>query len=105
MASDEHYNRIARHLTEQAADECERLKMAAEINARDTAGPELDPAVVRAVLEQEHGCVWDSFTLARDFEVEAFSPPLVVAVRRSDGVKGTLVYQHEPRFYWGFEPA
>jgi hypothetical protein len=104
MASND-YNRVARLLSEQAADECERLNLAAEINARDTAGPELDPVECRKLLEQEHGQVWDSFQLARDFDVEAFSPPLVVAVRRCDGVRGTLVFQHEPRFYWAFNPA
>lgn len=105
MANDDCYKRLAARLSEQAADEAERLRLAAEINARDTAGPELDPKECRKVLEAEHGDVWDSYELARDFEVEAFSPPLVVCVRRCDGVRGTLVYQHDPRFYWGFEPA
>jgi hypothetical protein len=28
----------------------------------------------------------------------------VVVRRRSDGVKGSLYFQHNPRFYYGFEP-
>jgi len=98
------WRRITAALTEDAMVE-ERERLAAEINGRDTAGPELDPAECRRRLEAEHGQVWSGLELGRDFEVEAFSPPLVVAVRRSDGVRGTLVFQHQPRFYWGFEPA
>ena len=30
--------------------------------------------------------------------------PLVVVRRKSDGVKGSLMFQHSPRFYFGFEP-
>ena len=41
---------------------------------------------------------------ARDFEVKGFAAPLVVVRRRSDAVLGTLFFQHEPRFYFGFSP-
>ena len=35
---------------------------------------------------------------------KGFPAPLVVVRRRSDGVLGTLFFQHEPRFYFGFSP-
>jgi hypothetical protein len=58
----------------------------------------------RAALELKHGQVWDTDELQRDFEVKGFAAPLVVVRRRSDGVLGTLFFQHEPRFYFGFSP-
>jgi hypothetical protein len=57
----------------------------------------------RACLEAEHGLVWDTSELSRDFEVVGFAAPLVVVRRKSDGVKGSLMFQHHPRFYFGFE--
>jgi hypothetical protein len=40
--------------------------------------------------------------LTKDFEVIGFLAPLVVVRRRSDGLKGSLEFQHSPRPYWGF---
>ena len=57
----------------------------------------------REALEKAHGQVWDTNQLADDFEVLGFGAPLVVAVRKSDRVTGSLYFQHMPRFYWGFE--
>ena len=33
-----------------------------------------------------------------------FTAPLVVVRRKSDGQKGSLMFQASPRFYFGFEP-
>ncbi len=33
-----------------------------------------------------------------------FAAPLVVAVRKSDRVKGSLCFTHSPRIYYGFQP-
>lgn len=30
--------------------------------------------------------------------------PLVVVRRKADGVKGSLEFQHNPRFYFNFQP-
>lgn len=67
----------------------------AEINAQP--GP-------RQHLEAQHGQVWDTTELARDFEVEGFLAPFVVVRRKADGVRGSLEFQHCPRFYFSFEP-
>jgi hypothetical protein len=72
-----------------------RRQMLADINA----GPGS-----REYLEAKHGPVWDTSELSRDFEVIGFAAPLVVVRRKSDGVKGSLMFQHYPRFYFGFEP-
>ncbi len=44
----------------------------------------------------------DGKVLQRDFEVVGFAAPFVVVRRRSDGVKGTLEFTHNPRVYFGF---
>lgn len=66
-----------------------------EINARPGT---------RQHLEAIHGQVWDTADLARDFEGIGFLAPFVVVRRRSDGVKGSLEFQHWPRFYFGWQP-
>ena len=56
----------------------------------------------RPALVQRHGDVWDGVELGRDFEVIGFMAPLVVARRRSDGMRGSLEFQHHPRFYFNW---
>ena len=51
-----------------------------------------------------HGQVWDTRELAHDFIVLGFLAPYIVVQRRSDGVKGSLEFQHMPRFYFNFQP-
>jgi len=57
----------------------------------------------REGLQATHGQVWDTDELGRDFEVIGFGAPFVVVRRKSDGAKGSLMFQHRPRFYFGFE--
>jgi hypothetical protein len=72
-----------------------RRQMLAEINAQPGS---------REYLEAKHGQVWDTSELSRDFEVLGFMAPLIVVVRKSDLQKGSLCFQHNPRFYFSFEP-
>jgi hypothetical protein len=55
-------------------------------------------------LEAEHGQVWDTQELGRDFVVQGFMAPYVVVQRKSDGQRGSLMFQHAPRLYFAFEP-
>jgi len=71
-----------------------RRAIAAAINADELA---------RKELEARHGQVWSTEEVRRDFEVIGFGAPLVVVRRRSDSRKGSLFFQHNPRFYWGFQ--
>jgi hypothetical protein len=71
---------------------CQRL---AEINAQPSS---------REALEAQRRQIWSTSELSQDFEVIGFLAPLVVVRRRSDGKKGSLVFQHSPRFYFGFKP-
>jgi hypothetical protein len=58
----------------------------------------------RAELAARHGEVWDTEELRRDFVVEGFLAPVVVVRRKCDGQRGSLEFQHRPRFYFGFRP-
>ena len=58
----------------------------------------------REALEKEYGQVWDTQQLATDFEVTGFMAPYVVVKRKSDGVVGSLMFRHSPRFYFSFTP-
>lgn len=71
-----------------------RRTMVAEINA-DPNG--------REALESEHGQVWDTDEMTRDFTALGFGAPFIVVKRKSDGVKGSLMFQHRPRYYFNFQ--
>ena len=58
----------------------------------------------RKELEAKVGQVWDTEELQVDFEVHNFLAPLVFVTRKSDNVKGSMMFQHMPRFYFQFEP-
>jgi len=40
-----------------------------------------------------------------EFHVLGFGAPYVVVQRKSDGCKGSLEFQHAPRFYFNFVAA
>lgn len=72
-----------------------RRQQLAEINANPNS---------REALESEHGQVWTTSELSQDFEVLGFAAPYVIVRRRSDNVRGSLMFQHSPRFYFSFQP-
>ena len=45
----------------------------------------------------------DTDQLSEDFEAIGFMAPLIVVRRRSDGVKGSLEFQHSPRLYFNWQ--
>jgi hypothetical protein len=51
------------------------------------------------------GPTWDTEAMQRDFEPIGFAAPFIVVKRRSDGVKGTLTFVHQPRVYFDFTPT
>jgi hypothetical protein len=57
----------------------------------------------RQQLEADGEKVYDASELQAEFTVHGFLAPYVFATRKSDGKKGTLMFQHGPRFYFGFE--
>lgn len=59
----------------------------------------------RAALEAKWGQCWDTQELQRDYQVIGFAAPFVVVLRKSDGQKGSLMFQHMPRYYFQFQEA
>jgi hypothetical protein len=59
------------------------------------------PAELAAALERGEP-VWDTTTLQAEFTVEGFAAPYVVARRRADGTRGTLMFTHSPRRYFAW---
>lgn len=75
--------------------EAPRRQRLAEINAEPGS---------REALEAKHGRVWNTGELTEEFEAIGFMAPFVVVRRRSDGMKGSLEFQHSPRFYFNWRP-
>ena len=72
-----------------------RRQLTAEINAAQAK---------REELEAKYGKVWSTPEMTEEFETIGFMAPFVVVKRRSDGVKGCLTFQHNPRFYFDWKP-
>jgi len=58
----------------------------------------------KEALEAKYGQVWNTAELSQDFVVSGFMAPFVVVKRKSDGVVGSLEFQHQPRLYFNFSP-
>ena len=72
-----------------------RREMTAQINAIEGS---------REYLQAKHGQIWNTTELQQEFEVLGFMAPLVVVRRRCDGVRGSLYFQNDPRYFFGFSP-
>ncbi len=55
-------------------------------------------------MERLHGQVWTTDELTEDFDVLGFMAPVVVVRRKADGVRGSLEFTHQPRYYFNFAP-
>jgi hypothetical protein len=70
-----------------------RREMVADLNSN---------AGERAALEARYGQVWSTDEVRAEFEVTGFMAPMVTVVRKSDNQRGSLMFQHNPRFYFDF---
>ena len=61
-----------------------------------------DPMPSRELLEEE-GEVWDEEGLHEEFKVISRHHPALVVQRRSDGTRGRLFFQRDPKLYFGFQ--
>jgi hypothetical protein len=57
----------------------------------------------RAELEARHGRVWNTNELRLEYEVTGYMAPYVIVKSRASGAAGSLEFQHEPRYYWGWQ--
>lgn len=78
------------------ADQTETIRraMTAAINAEPGS---------REDLEERYGDVWDTSQLQEHFSVLAFCAPYCVVSRKLDDAQGTVMFQHNPRFYYSFK--
>jgi len=76
-----------------------RRRCLAEING---AVESQDATAERTRLESHYGRVRDTAQLSDDFEGVGFMAPYVVVRRKFDGRKGSLEFQHAPRFFFNF---
>ena len=58
----------------------------------------------RKVLEELYNDVWDTGELQKDFVVIRFMAPFIEVKRKKDNKKGTMMFQHRPRYYFDFNP-
>lgn len=56
----------------------------------------------REHYEKKFGQIWETNELIAEFEVESFLAPFVFVKKRSSGRRGTLQFEHSPRFYFNF---
>jgi|SaaInlStandDraft_2_1057019.scaffolds.fasta_scaffold63731_4 hypothetical protein len=80
-------------MSERDYSETARRNLVAEVN--------FEPGS-REDLEQKHGRVWDTSELQKDFQVHSFAAPYCVVVRKIDNERGTIMFQHDPRYYFSF---
>jgi hypothetical protein len=81
---------------QQQADDTESYRRARQAQLNAEAGG-------RQLLEDLHGQVWSTDEVRAEFEVIGFAAPFVVVRRRIDNAKGSLEFQHSPRFYFGWQ--
>ena len=58
----------------------------------------------REYLESKHGQIWNTSELQEEFTVLGFAAPFCIVNRKSDNVRGSVMLQHSPRYYFGFQP-
>ena len=61
-----------------------------------------DKDAERKRLEALYGEVLDTDQVRERFEVIGFMAPFVMVKRKLDGKKGSMEFQHHPRFYFNF---
>jgi hypothetical protein len=68
---------------------------------------ESEKAANRVDLAAQYGedNVFDTDQLGAAFEVRSFCYGVVTVTRKSDGVKGTLNFDHSPRLYYRFKAS
>ena len=71
----------------------------AMIEGQQAVGP-----LTREQLAAVHGEVLDTAELQKRYKVKWFMAPFVIVERLLDNKLGTLEFQHQPRFYYGWTP-
>lgn len=59
----------------------------------------------RDALEEAYGEVFDFADVGLHFELLGFKAPFAIATCKRTGERGSLIFQHDPRFYFGWDPG
>lgn len=70
-------------------------------DARAAMIPEMPAELAARVAAGER--VWNTNEMSQEFEALGFAAPFIVVRRRADGVKGSLMFTHSPRFYFAWK--
>jgi hypothetical protein len=62
----------------------------------------MDNANERKEFEEKYGKVWNTQELQQDFTVLGFMAPFVVVTNKATGEKGSLQFNHMPRYYYNY---
>jgi hypothetical protein len=54
----------------------------------------------KAAIHKYGEPVWTTDEVRDEFEVDSFAAPFMLVRRKSDGRRGSLTFQHSPRFYF-----
>ena len=73
--------------------EATRREMVAEINTNLSE---------REEREKRDGQTWNTAEMKQAFEAHGFLAPFINVTRKSEGVRGFLEFQHQPRYYYNF---
>lgn len=80
-----------------------RRAMVHEINSN--LPPEVEQRYLELIEKYGTDNVFTTETVQEHFEIVGFMAPFVVARRKSDNARGTLMFSHDPRFYFDFQPT
>ncbi|KAA5538576.1 hypothetical protein FYK55_27190 [Roseiconus nitratireducens] len=72
-----------------------RKELVAELNETEAT---------KAELEKTHGRVWSTDEMRAEFEPLGFMAPFIVVRKLDTGERGSLMFTHAPRFYFGWQP-
>jgi len=78
----------------------ERMAIVEDINSKVESSSKMRE---RERLEKEHSQVWSTAELTKEFTVEAFLAPYVICINKKTGKRGTMQFQHMPRFYFAWK--
>jgi len=61
--------------------------------------------MTEAELQKSCGKLWNTAEVQKDFVIHNFLAPFISVTRKSDGVNGSMEFQHDPRFYFNFKES
>jgi len=80
-------------------DQTENIRRVQQALINEEAAKADDPEVE---LKAKYGQLWNTSELQKEFTIHAFLAPYVKVTRNVDGMNGSMLFSHRPRFYHSF---